>query len=239
MRVTGIVFTCICLSAFMFISPNSNKELTSEVASDFYYGVGTRYNATVTKSKLASAKTILEIIPERAQWQSAPVKTVELSILNTYFLDLRATSNSLMLSKEQLQVIKSAHYSDDFRIMAYCMDANQHTYDLSYFITVVPETEASYKTGNDDLINFLKESSSKAIEGLEKGKIGPGKISFTIDQSGNITKVKLLSTSGYTNIDELMQSLIERTSGNWSPATNDQGEAVSQKLVFSFGSIGC
>jgi len=36
-----------------------------------------------------------------------------------------------------------------------------------------------------------------------------------------------------------MMELIKNTPGNWNPAENSKGEKVIQKLVFSFGIMGC
>jgi hypothetical protein len=40
--------------------------------SDFDYDVNSRYMATITKDKLFKATSVLDIVPQNAEWQNIP-----------------------------------------------------------------------------------------------------------------------------------------------------------------------
>jgi len=107
------------------------------------------------------------------------------------------------------------------------------------YLTIVPEIQAEYLDGQETLINYLKKNSKSAIKTVTKNKLNAGKLYFTVNKTGTISKVDLTASSGYPEIDELMIELIINAPGQWKPAKNTNGENVDQKLVFSFGIMGC
>ena len=106
-------------------------------------------------------------------------------------------------------------------------------------ITIIPEKEAQYESGKEVLIKYLKENSKDKIGDVTTDRLRSGKVYFTVTDKGTITNIRLLSTSGYKSIDNIMLELISKIPGTWEPGANEMGENVSQEFVFSFGTMGC
>jgi hypothetical protein len=253
--IISTVFTTVSLMAFGCENPKTegNEELTtaeieivnppSEVT--FFYEVASRFMSTVTKEKLHNSKSILDFLPKSQTDPVVNYQSVEVIILNDYHqTDARAKGKDDRLTEEQLELIKTVDYSNNILIRAEFEQKNKASGKLGYnyftpHITIVPEKEAMYIYGNGALINYLKERSKEKIALVEPGKLKGGKLYFTVTKDGDITNIELAATSGYPTIDETMHELIKNTPGKFIPAENANGEKVEQKLVFSFGTIGC
>ena len=149
-----------------------------------------------------------------------------------------------MLTPAQLELIQPIDYSANILIRADFQENNKVTSALSHYyftphISIVPEKEANYILGKAALINYLKVNSKEKIALVEPGNLKGGKLYFTVTKDGNIANVELAATSGYPTIDNTMLNLMNTVPGMWLPAENANGEKVAQKLVFSFGTIGC
>ncbi|WP_420315874.1 energy transducer TonB [Ekhidna sp.] len=221
----------------------ATREIRSTIPLNFSYDIGSRYWATISKADLSNATSINDIIPKEANWAPYPIQKIDVKLISDG-TELIKTSNNLTLTEEQLDLLKTAQYSDDLQLLASygesmplpnAMDQEQ----LNYFITVVPEKEAAYSNGNDGLLAYLKDESALIITTIEGDLLGAGKIMFTINSNGNLTDVKLTETTGYPFVDKHMIDLFSKLPGTWTPAENGEGEKVAQTLMFSFGSIGC
>lgn len=214
-----------------------------QVNPDFVYNVGSRFRATITKEKLLSAKTIVDLVPNGATEGLDSFQDVKISALRKDG-ERNEIGINTELNSAQIKLLESFDYSTNFYIEADCKHKNPETgeierYHFVYYVTIVPENEAEYKDGQLALMNYLKENSWEETVTTKKEHLKPGRVLFTVTQSGKIANVKLESTSGYTTIDKKMIKLIKALPGEWIPATNSNGEKVSQELVFSFGIIGC
>ncbi|WP_425392122.1 energy transducer TonB [Ekhidna sp.] len=219
------------------------RKIRSSTPPNFSYDIGSRYWATISKEDLSTASSINDIIPKEANWAPYPIQKLDVKLIANG-TELIKTSNNLTLTEEQIDLLKTAQYSDDIQLIASYGESmplpsaiNQQ--QLNYFITVVPEKEAAYTGGKEELINYLKEESALIITTIEGDQIGAGKLMFTINSDGNLTDVKLTETSGYPFIDKHMIDLFDSIPGDWTPAENGDGKKVAQTLMFSFGMIGC
>ena len=211
--------------------------------NNFFYAVDSRFATTITKEDLYTAKSILDILPKEATDWLGDYTNVKVSRLLEDG-EKAEIGGSETLTMAQLKLVQSFNYSTDFYITADCKEKNPQTgklesYDLVYYMTVVPETEAAYTRGPDAIIEYLKENSKAETAMLDPKQLKPGKLSFIITKTGEITDVKLNTTSGYPSVDKTMVKLVEDMPGKWAPATNAKGENVDQKFVFSFGQVGC
>jgi len=263
--ILGIVFATFSLTAFGIINskdPVKNQKIASnsqpvtyagEVREDFnlspypdfVYNVDSRFMSTITKEELHKAKSILDFLPKE---QTDPVfkyKSVSVIILNDNKpTDKKEVGYSEVFTEAQIELIKSIDYSTNFVIRADFQEMNNDVNHLvnNYFsphMTVVPENEAVYLNGNDALIEYLRENSKEKTTIINQRKLQSGKIFFTVTKSGDISNVKLTSTSGYPSIDLYMIELVKSIPGVWEAATNSIGQKVDQELVFSYGTMGC
>jgi len=208
---------------------------------DFVFDVNSRYMTTITKDRLFNASSVLDIVPEDANWSDIPFETVVIGVLKGND-EIREMGNTKELNDAQIKLLKSTNYSTDFYIKA--RGRNLHTEagmmeDYVYYVSIVPEKETEYISGYEAFITYLKENSKDHLKNIEKNLLHPGKIEFTITKEGTIEDIELISSSGYLNVDSKMMELIKNTPGKWNPAENSKGEKVIQKLVFSFGIMGC
>jgi hypothetical protein len=152
--------------------------------------------------------------------------------------------DSEVLNAAQLSLLKSTDYSSDIRVTSICQkdsgnEGKTYTDSIVLYLSIIPETEADYEGGLDELISFLKEKSIEKTYALDQKKIQPGKISFIVTKTGDLKNVQLISTVGYPAIDEEMLDLITNLPGKWIPASNAKDEKVDQELVFFYGTQGC
>lgn len=210
---------------------------------DFFYAVGSRFMATVTKEKLHKSTSISQIIPADADWTKYPIQFVQVSILGDEN-EKSELGNDLVLNAAQTKLLKSINYSDNFRFTASCVgtvdgSGNIDPCDLAYYLTLIPEKEAEYSLGEEGLLTFLRQNSEAKTVNLSGDELQPGKVYFTITSNGTVSNVKLESTCGYPLIDETMIELLSKAPGKWISAENSKGENVDQTFVFSYGKVGC
>lgn len=260
LTIIGMLAGILCLGfimAFSQINQNASNEpsfasandltvlLPNHIVPEFHYRVGPRFYA-ITKEDLNKALSVDEILPKDANWTSYTVNSVSVSEVR----DLRKlgafskVGENLNLTNEQLALLNSADYSDSFRFTASYGDGNKvrpsgESFDLAYFVTVVPEKQAYFQEGNDELTSYLKRGSQISTQALEEEKLTPGKIVFTVNTKGEVSNLRLTESCSYQDIDKLMIRLISETSGKWQPATNEAGKKVDQELVYSYGRVGC
>ncbi len=104
-------------------------------------------------------------------------------------------------------------------------------------MTVIPEKEAEYNGGYDELIRYFGEKSTREIAAINTGQLETAYIQFTVTEKGEISDIDLKKTSGYSQIDKLMFELI-RDMPKWNPAENSKGEKVSQNFEFALAVPG-
>lgn len=108
---------------------------------------------------------------------------------------------------------------------------------LNHIMTVIPEKEAEYKSGYDELIRYLAENSRNEIAEIKPNQLETAYIQFTVTEKGEISDIDLKKTSGSSQIDKLMFEII-RVMPDWKPAENSKGEKVKQNFEFALGVPG-
>lgn len=256
------VFTSISLMAFGYINWNHSttnsketscnktlidhkdlsKTVFSEPVIDLVYKIDSRFIARITKESLINAKSIIDIVPEEATSYRKSYQNSRISILHEHS-ETTEVGTSDVLNLAQRKLLQSTNYSNNIRVTSICKKisgtGNLIDDSLVYYITIIPEKEAAYESGQQALIDYLRENSRKETAGITKDKLQPGKVLFTVTKDGTISNVKLSSTSGYDTVDNTLVDLVRSIPGSWIPATNGQGQAVDQELVFFFGLQGC
>jgi hypothetical protein len=224
----------------------SDEDKQAEV--DFFYNIDSRFGTTITKEKLHRATSVVDIVPEEAEWSKVSFLNMKVAILQGDN-EIHALGDDEVLNAAQATLLQSADYSTSFYLKGRgkrkdagpngLKDNNQEEFDFTYYLTVTPEKEAKYTGGQDALIGYLKENSIEKTAIVKQDRLERGSVSFTITKKGTIAKVKLSSTSGYPSIDYAMVELINKLPETWEPATNFKGDKIDQEFVFSFGRGGC
>jgi hypothetical protein len=222
------------------VDKTNRSRVEQSIAFDnFALDVSTRFLAAISKEELDKAVSISEIIPQDANWNRYSIVKTHVRIYND---DLETQvinySLNLDLNEPQLALLKKVQYSDNLQFGAEHATSRE-TGSLNYMVSVVPEKQAEYVDGKDQLITYIKENSNTLIALWKNNQWLAGKINFTVDKQGTVSNINLTSTSGNPTIDQHMIGLISKTSNKWVPAENAKGEKVDQVLTFSFGSLGC
>ncbi len=230
---------------FVSFDPQVVTENEDRIIPKFFYGVDSRFIATLTKEDLNHARSVEDLFPRGQAAAIVSYHSVWITILDDYReTDQAAAGVSEALNPAMIDLLQSVDYSTNILIKANYRVQNEKTGEWRDFyatphITIVPEKQAEYMPGKAALIEYLKANSIEKTALVQKEKLQSGKLYFTVSKDGTISDVKLASTSGYPAIDQRMIELITKAPGKWEAAENAKGEKVDQDLVFSFGTIGC
>jgi TonB family protein len=212
---------------------------------ELLYKVDSRFITTVTKEQLRQAKSIIDILPAEATRDMVSYSSSGVSVLlKDMGTDHLEKGNNEILNEAQSKLLQSADYSNniyikaDYKKMKIGSDQLEENY-LTYYITVVPEQEASYRSGYDSLVSWLRINSALQTAIIEKNNLRPGMVNFTVTKEGTVENVHLTSSSGYPTVDEKLVEMLSNLPGQWNAATDANGEKVSQEFVFFFGMEGC
>jgi len=238
-ETTTIPTPCNSSQLQEYVLPKCAKKTSIE---DIFFKVDIRFASSITKDKLHKAKSIRDIYPEDVTQPIEKFESVKISLLPES-IQTTAYGEGEWLNQSQMDLLKQAGYSSDFFIKAdygTVDESNNLSSDhIIYYMSVVPETQASYTNGtkalNDHIKQFLQEQSLL----IDHSKLEPGKIRFTVSKESHIKKVMLESTCGYSSVDASLIDIVKSIPGSWTAARNANNEAVEQELVLFYGIEGC
>ena len=253
----SVLLSCsaLCIigfSAFSYfdLGALTEQQTTSEIIKTaqeeipgFVYDIDSRYLKTVTKSDLLKATSVSDLFTLEETKGIESFSDVTIVVHNSKGNIVKKGPDG-RFTDEQLVVLHDMDYSTNFNIEAFCKKKNSYSMELEkscfvYYVSLIPENEATYKFGNDGLIYCLQENSRMAVANIDLEKVKAGKVQFTVTTDGNVENTILSSSSGYTTVDDKMIELIKNMPQKWNPATDAEGNPVSQTLFFSFGRMGC
>ena len=111
-------------------------------------------------------------------------------------------------------------------------EINIHTMHAA--VTLVPEIEAEYIGGYEQLRKYLKEKCIKKISELIPKQFQQGSVRFTVNEKGEIVNAEISMSSGDKAADKLLLDAINKMP-KWKPAENSKGIKVKQQFQFSMG----
>jgi hypothetical protein len=154
MKSIFITTLVILLNAFCF-------------SQDLNYEVHAKYIHAITKESLQKAQSMNDLIPYYPSSWIANYNSVEITATNNGIPVVAAGLND-QLTTEQKQILNSADPGTDvvfdisFRYnnsVTEITDAGK----IHYITTLVPETEAEYPGGNEQMNQYLKENAISKI----------------------------------------------------------------------------
>jgi TonB family protein len=161
---------------------------------------------------------------------------------------LRAQSPNDVLTNEQKNILNSADLGSDIRIKIRFnykkwvyknMNVVDTLKEALYLVTVVPATEAEYPGGFKQLTTYLTTNILDKISDKNVSKkIQQAVVKFTVDEEGQLTDVKLSTTSTDSRTDQLILDAFHKMP-KWKPAKNYQGVTVKQEMSIPFRERGC
>lgn len=226
---------------------------TPVVEEKLRYEVRGNYVMPTTKEYLKKAKLISDMVPHYPSKWIGSYKSVEIVALSNG-KTVKASSPNDVLSKEQLTLLQEVDLSTDINVYVKYTTVNSITNETEneqfhVLMTVIPSKQANYKEGYDEMIAYLKSSSSYEVIAYLKDKnnkaLNSGTnemyrpaVSFIVNENGNIQDVRVIKTSGSDYVDQSIVNMI-RKMPKWNPAHNVDGLAVKQNFEFSIGKAGC
>ncbi len=202
-----------------------------------------KYVHSVTPAVLKSAYSLDDIISEYPSKLIAEHLSVEI-FSNSRGIDLKAVGKDVRFDKTQKDLLQSLQLGDEININVKFRSENPVTHKMeeglmNYVLTIIPEQEAEYPGGYDELMHYLRETGANEITKEKIEQIKPCLLHFTVGETGEVDKVELRETSGMQEVDEILLRLA-RNMSPWIPAKRANGSAASQKFeLHVLGMDGC
>ena len=218
--------------------------LVSGFAQDFNYSVHAKYIHPVTKDKLSSARSMGDIIPYYpASWISS-YNSAEIST-NSNGITATAKSSNDIFTEEQIKMLSSLDPGSeividiDYQFEDFVTNKTK-TGNMHYPMTVIPDTEAQYSDGNEQLTQYFKVYAIDKISPEDAKDMQQVVVRFTVDEAGEIVNANIFKSSGKPGIDKLLLEVINGMP-KWRPASDSHGNKVRQEFEFTLsdGSEGC
>lgn len=216
----------------------------SSFAQNLNFSIHGKYEHPISKETLAKARSVGDIIPYYpASW----IDSYNLSVISVTSNNntVSARSSNDVLSEDQLKMIGSLDIGAELSINIDYQSVNSVTNQtesrsMHYSATVVPEKEAVYTDGNEQLTQYIKQNAIEKISADDTKELEVAVVRFTVSEAGKITGSRIEKTSGIESVDRLLLDVIDQMP-DWQPAADVQGQKVSQEfeLVVSNGNDGC
>jgi len=211
---------------------------------NFTFGIGPLFGS-VTKSTLANFTDVENFLGKIEMERHGKVDSTQLVFISNYRTnDVRYSGLGRRLTEEQKEMLKRAPIGSSFCISTYFEPSSEEAREKGLHIyhphfTVVPKTQATYVFGFQAVCDYLRETVKNDMQKVREEKLTSGKVFFTVSESGQIENIAMTHSCGFPSIDDKVMKALSIIPGNWIPAKNENGNSVSQELVFTYGRPGC
>lgn len=165
--------------------------------------------------------------------------SVEISAIKNG-IQTKASGISSVLNQEQKELIRLADRSSDIAVSVTYLPNNSLKNDTAkqydFKITVLPDKDAEYAEGAEQLIQYLQENSIVNIEPGSFTGYDLTAIKFSITEQGHISDIQVAIPSKDAKIDEMLVAAISKMP-SWKPAAFSNGLKVKQNFVLTIGNM--
>lgn len=204
------------------------------------YGVYVNYpSISITKEKLVEADTINHL---NRNYPSSWVKeyiSVEILTSNKGKIK-KAVGKNDILTKEQKDNMNKADLGTDISVKVQYMPDNELKHNepqqISFTFTVLPEINAKYPGGEEQLKQYLKDNLMNKISDDDLNQLQLYAVTFIIDEEGLISNLHVVFPWADENIDKLLLKAICNMP-KWTPAEYSNGIKVKQEFVLTVGDM--
>jgi len=221
--------------------PMEHEPITKiEVFEDFIYEIGTRF-IPIKKSVVLNAKTLKDVYDIETLNSMKTLEAVRLiKVVNDRQHDLNLAGTTADFTKEQLNYLQTLNYGDNIIFRTEFIDKYSGGYNYSTpHHTIAPDVQAQYSEGFKALKTYFKDQTETVRKVVDPKQLKAGKLYFTVTKTGKIENIHLDHSSNYPKVDKQLIKLMKDLPGTWTPAKDENGNAVDQELVVSFGLMGC
>jgi hypothetical protein len=155
-------------------------------------------------------------------------------------IQTKASGISDVLNQEQKELIRLADLSSDIAVIVTYIPNNSlknnpaKQYDFK--VTIMPDKNAIYSEGVEQLNQYLQENSIANIKAGSFTGYDLTAIKFTITEQGDISDIKVAMPSKDTKIDKMLVEAISKMP-SWKPAAFSNGLKVKQDFVLTIGNM--
>lgn len=218
----------------LFFIPAQSQDLRFEIRSKSTSGV--------SKEKLSTAKTMVDIRPGYPSSMIEKYTSTEISVRVDGNV-MQAKGENESLSSSQQNLLQVADVGSDINVEIGYLYHNPVTLfpdirQMHFTVMVVPEVEATYPGGHEELTSYLEKNAIDKIRDQFSKEQKLAVISFTVNEDGKITDAYLSESSKDPVIDELLLKAINNMP-RWKPARDAEGRKVRQSFEFAVGNGGC
>jgi len=209
---------------------------------DLRFEVRGKYTRGVSKEKLMTPKTMSDIRPGYPSSMIEEYTSTEIAVITNGKIS-KATGVNETLSAEQQSLLQTADVGSEIEVNVGYIHQNPVTLipdirKMHFVITVVPEVQAEFPGGYQELNSYLKKNAVDKIPETFSKEMKMALIHFTVSDEGKITNADVIESSKDPEIDKLLLKAI-RKMPDWKPAVNAEGKKVEQEFEFSLGNGGC
>ena len=110
---------------------------------------------------------------------------------------------------------------------------------LSFEISVVPDSKALFPGGESALDNYLQEQLINKLPVHDKADLDIVSFVFTVDKNGNTGDIQMKEFCPLMHVQSLIREAIN-SMPRWEPARDKIGESVPQEFQLRIGyMVGC
>jgi TonB family protein len=217
---------------------------TSSFSQTSRNAISGRVVPPLTKEKLARAVTVRDLIPNcPPHWQEVlsiekisviAMQNGEEILAESKHEDLTHQQKQLLLSVDngmEVEINIQFKWKDNTTAHA---DFGKSQQMNEFFIAIVPEKEAEFKGGPEQLKNYLTENVYNPLR--SKAKVSRKWLAvtatFVVDEQGKVIDAKLSKPSGNPETDQLLLDAINNMPA-WEPARDANGVQVKQKFTLT------
>lgn len=234
------------LAGILFLSSIglAQYSIKTDKPASLSFEVRGQYNRFVKKETLSGAKSMQDILPGYpANWITTYVSSEISALVNGKLV--KALSKDDALSVEQQNLLRSSELASKIEVNIHYKYKEPVTNTIEnnkihVTMTVIPDNEAQFTGGYQELINYFKENTLEKIPEATVKKLQRTLIKFTVNEAGEITNTKLIMGCGENKTDRLLLDLVNKMPP-WKPAQNSKGQKVKQdfELIVGNGQSGC
>lgn len=231
-QLTVLLFVSLAIPNIGYSQDNPTNDFTYQVNRILSY-------IPITEAKLNKAQTLIDI---DKNYKSSWVKEyISVEIFTSHQGKIRkAIGKNDVLTEEQKNNLNMADKASDINIKVHYIPDNNLKHNdikvMDFTFTVDPNSPAKYVSGENKMIQYLKE---KAIDHIPDNLITGyelAAVKFTVDEEGKIINTHVFESTKNEKIDNLLLKTVNNMP-NWNPAEYTNGTKVKQEFVLTVGNM--
>ena len=231
MKTFIITFLLFHLSITIFSQRLDFRDAPKEVLIQ----VRNTYSKPANQEVLSEANKLEEIyIGYPASWINDYIST-EISVIANGKVETAVSKNDVLTTKQK-ELIMKADVGTDIAVEVKHKTTTE-VKTLNFAVSVLPEFEAEYIGGYEQLKQYVKEKAIDKFAEITDDPMLVVRLNFTIDEEGKIINAQITQSSEEEAIDKLLLEVICNMP-EWKPAGDANGQKIKQEFELVLGN-GC